>query len=408
MKARFSRKPRPKESVAAYRARPRVKLLLDDGDEHVGRYRAPDLRLHGVLAGAEEFLDSKVLLDPFEEQLDLPAALVKRGDSQRWQEHVVGEEHQGLAGVGIFEADTPQVLGIVLGHVEAVQGDTLIAHHTRCSVGGGGVDTPGIHAAFRPRDEESTSLMHLVEPSEVEVTAIHDIEGACFEEQQVEHIDLVQLAIADVNEGRNGAAQIQQGMHLDGGFGRAKGRPVEQAQAQIDRGGIECIDRVAQVQPQILVVVKLPGAANEDCSKVGPDTPISRLVRIGQGGAMDGMAQTHGIEFVDVGTQRHLDVAQTLAPSQLRKRHDAKLLGARHAAHARVARVAFYNARKARPWDELHDLREERLADIHGSSPGVWTLGNYTRMRVLVSNRHQNKSAARPRHHWLSEQLTPV
>jgi len=35
-----------------------LKLLLDDGDQHVGGHGAPDLRLHGVLAGAEEFLDA--------------------------------------------------------------------------------------------------------------------------------------------------------------------------------------------------------------------------------------------------------------------------------------------------------------------------------------------------------------
>ena len=45
-----------------------------------GRHSAPDLRFDGVLAGAEEFPDAQVLLYPFEEQFDLPAALVKRGN----------------------------------------------------------------------------------------------------------------------------------------------------------------------------------------------------------------------------------------------------------------------------------------------------------------------------------------
>ena len=42
--------------------------LLDDGDQHVGGDCDPDLRLHGVLAGAEEGLDAQVLLDPLEER----------------------------------------------------------------------------------------------------------------------------------------------------------------------------------------------------------------------------------------------------------------------------------------------------------------------------------------------------
>ena len=55
-----------------------MKLLLDDGDEHVGADGAPDLRLHRVLAGAQKLFNSKMLLDPFEEQLDLPAVQPQR------------------------------------------------------------------------------------------------------------------------------------------------------------------------------------------------------------------------------------------------------------------------------------------------------------------------------------------
>ena len=84
-----------------------MKLLLDDGDEHVGGHGAPDLRLHRVLAGAQEFLDSQVLLDPLEEQLHLPAILVQRSDGQRRQRRVVGQEDQVLAGLGVLETHAP-------------------------------------------------------------------------------------------------------------------------------------------------------------------------------------------------------------------------------------------------------------------------------------------------------------
>ena len=68
-----------------------VQLLLNDGDEHVNADGDPDLGLHRVLGGAEERLDPRVLLDPLEEQLHLPAAFVElRG--QGWEDEVVGEE----------------------------------------------------------------------------------------------------------------------------------------------------------------------------------------------------------------------------------------------------------------------------------------------------------------------------
>ena len=56
---------------------------------------------HGILAGGDEALDAQVLLDPFEEQLNLPEAFVERGDGQGRQCRVVGKKHQCLACLAI-------------------------------------------------------------------------------------------------------------------------------------------------------------------------------------------------------------------------------------------------------------------------------------------------------------------
>ena len=52
--------------------------------------------------------------------------------------------------------------------------------------------------------------MQIVQPREVQVTAIHDVEGAGFEAQQVQHIHICHLAVADVDEDRDGPAQVEQ------------------------------------------------------------------------------------------------------------------------------------------------------------------------------------------------------
>ena len=96
---------------------PKVQTFLRNGNDEVGGYGNPDLRLHGVLAGAQERLDAQMLFDPFEEQLDLPAALVERADRQRRQCRVVGQEDQRLARLGILEFDAPQMLGVIANRV---------------------------------------------------------------------------------------------------------------------------------------------------------------------------------------------------------------------------------------------------------------------------------------------------
>ena len=96
-----------------------------------------------------------MLLDPFEEQLDLPAALVERADGERGQGCLVGEEDEGLAGLWIFEADAAQVPRVVLLALEAIEGDGLVAQDACRAIGGHRVQPPSIEIALGARDEEA-------------------------------------------------------------------------------------------------------------------------------------------------------------------------------------------------------------------------------------------------------------
>ena len=54
-----------------------VELLFDDRHEQVDADGNPDLRLHSILACSVESLDAQVLLDPLEEDLNVPSTLVQ-------------------------------------------------------------------------------------------------------------------------------------------------------------------------------------------------------------------------------------------------------------------------------------------------------------------------------------------
>jgi hypothetical protein len=69
-----------------------------------------------------------MLLYSFEKQLGLATVFVKRGDGQRWQGGIVGEEYQSLAQLWIFETDTPQMLWVALGDVKTIQRGCLTAY----------------------------------------------------------------------------------------------------------------------------------------------------------------------------------------------------------------------------------------------------------------------------------------
>src|SRR5882757_1792016 len=105
--------------------------------------------------------------------------------------------------------------------------------------------------------------MQRVKAREIDVAAIHDVDRARFGEQQIEGVNVVQLAVRDVDEARDIAAQIEQGVHLHRRLGGAKVRPWKQRQAQVDGSGVQSVDRVGQLQTQALVGIKLPRLGNQ-------------------------------------------------------------------------------------------------------------------------------------------------
>jgi|SRR6267378_1588982 len=80
-----------------------IELLVNDGHHEVDGYCNPDLGLYRVGACPEEVLDAEVAFDPAEEELYLPAHLVKRSDDLRRDVQVVGQEEEILSGLRIVE-----------------------------------------------------------------------------------------------------------------------------------------------------------------------------------------------------------------------------------------------------------------------------------------------------------------
>ena len=113
---------------------------------------------------------------------------------------------------GIVERDASQVLRIILAGLRSGQPNGLIATQSRGCVHRARVDATKEQIGFATDDKERLGLMQNVPASEVGEAAIHDVKAAGFGYQHIEHIDLVHLAVADVDESGNIAAQVEQRM----------------------------------------------------------------------------------------------------------------------------------------------------------------------------------------------------
>ncbi len=369
-----------------------MQTFFCDGNEHVSGNGDPYLRLDGVLAGAVKNFDAQMLFDPFEEQLDLPALLVKCSNYLWLECEIVGQKRDAFSCL-VFDHDATQGRWIVLFRVKHRQHICLIAH----DVGSGPIDRVRITAlkfgiAFGSRHKESAALVQCMQSLKVEIAAIHQVKSTALDDKLVERIDLVSFAVGDVDEAGNGTSQIEQRVQLDCRLGATKRRPRMDRQAKIDGGGIEGIHRCIQVHAQRFVGIQRARHRNQMLREVGVDLPRSCGVRIGQGIARDSSAaKSHVIEPMRLRSQIDFDVAQRFAIGQLRKRHGEELIQTRKIFDLVFAAMGCNATAKSAQRHEDHELRKNEFALMHRR---LWRItAKVAKFAPQRSNRDQTKTS---------------
>ena len=338
--------------------------LFDDRHEHIDRDGHPDLRLDRVGRGAEKLLNPQVLLDPFEEQLDPPAGAVQLGDGQRRELKVVGQKGEPRAGVRPRHPNAAQLVGIGVGL--ARQGDRLVAAHAGGTVYPVGVHPVKAQVAFGADHEEGPRGVDPEQPAEIEVAPIQHVERPGLGHHRIEQPHLVDDGRRDHHPRRDAAAQVQQGVQLDGGLGPAELGPGEQGQAQVDGGGIQGVGGVVESGTEIVVQVQRPGDADQLVGQLLVDAPVPVLVGFGQGVAGDVTANAQMVQLAAGRAQAQFDVAQALPPGQLGEGQAEELIPAGERADAVVALIAGDATGEQVVRDVVHQLGEYGAAFVHG------------------------------------------
>ena len=236
-----------------------------------------------------------------------------------------------------------------------------------------------VEIAFGSREEESHGLTDLVEPSKIDVTAIHDVDGTGLEDQFVQDLDIVHFASRDNDRGRKIAAQIQQRVEFHCALVLAKLRPRKQRQAKIDRGGVQGVNRLTQFQGEWPVGVQLSSDANEDLCKIAVNPPRPRFVGVGERTAGNLASDASMIEFGLHYAQTRLDIAQTLPICQLREGHAEKLIETREPPSSMIALIAFDALIEFLAGKRVHQLRKNRSSFVHKPPLSVTKPGKYGR-----------------------------
>jgi hypothetical protein len=99
--------------------------------------------------------------------------------------------------------------------------------------------------------------------------------------------------------------------------------------------------------------------------EVGMDTPIAHGVGIGQRIAGNHAAETQMVQPGRLRTKTSFNIAQALAPGQLRERQAQILIKARKALDLAFTTVTDHATTKRRQWQMLHELGKDVMALLH-------------------------------------------
>jgi len=381
-----------------------MKLFAQNGHEQINANRDPDLGLDRVIARPKEMLDAQVLFDAFEKQLNLPSTFVKLGNNWGGQVEVVGQEDQAVAAVRISEADAPEPLR-VMGHARrARHPDDLIAAEPGGRVHRAGLQTLELHARLGARHKVGPGQNEAVEPAEIQVAPIHDVKRSRLGQQLIQHAHIGRFAVGNADHGWDGPAQIQERVQFDRALGGAKARRREEAQAEVDRGRVQGVDRLRQPDSDRVSRIKPPGSRDQSLGQIGVNAPVAVAVGVGQSAVRPARAKTQMIELVLARVKTGLNVRQAFTRSELGERHSQELVPAREMTGLVLALKTRHTAAELLGMNPVHHLGENHFSRMH---PASWRESSFGKRRKRVQGEHTPPQPQRVLHQSVpSDHLT--
>ena len=340
-------------------------FLIENGNHEENAHSDPDLSFHGVLAQSVEGLDPQVLLDPLEEELDLPAGLVGLRDNKRIDRKVVCNEYKQLPAFDIPETDSSKIASVVSFGFCSIETNRLVGSQACGLVDASRFSDVVAHVLLGSGHEEGRGHVNLEESLEVHVSAIHDIEGSSFEHDFIENADVVDLSVRNRDEHGDRTTQVDQRMEFDGGFSSLKTGPGKQTHTEVDRGRIQGVDDLVDFLDVGIASIQNSRLPYQDLRDSHEYAPIAVFVGIGDIGSRHFSANSHCVEKLALRGEAGFDVAQALAESELGKGHAKKLIPSRKAFALSGHRILRYTSIELFPMDQFDDLSENNTTGIH-------------------------------------------
>ena len=332
--------------------------LLGNGKQQIVTHGNPNLCEDSILCRSEERLDMEVLLDPFEEQLNLPTLAVKFRYCYRLKSEIISQESVYIVGVEVLIDHHPHYVWIVLGHYRPCEPDALVADEACMHVNFPFLNDLETHVVFSPGDKVSLPDVEVVvKPPKIHIALVHQVVSPGLNWQNVKPVHVVYLTLAHPDECWNGTSQVKQGMHLECTLSMVKLGPGAEFQAKLYGAAVERIHHLVKTKTEIVSSIQPLSPGNKDLGEVTIYLPVFILVELCKRGLMHQL-QTCVVKLGGKRGQCGLYHPKAGTSRELGETHDLELVTTRELLRSVITLVFVNTFSQLIIRDKVHQLGE--------------------------------------------------
>jgi hypothetical protein len=371
-----------------------MEASVGEGHEQTGTDGGPDLRPRGVRRCAIERFDPQMLLDSLKQQPDLPPLFLEIGRCIGRGLEGIGEHERAFAAFETDKGHPTQRLGLGVSRSLAGPDGRLVGTRAGAVVHRSGVDRAKAQVPFGTENEVRGDTVAGAHTGKVQVRPVHGDDGVGVRRHHIQEANVVHLAVGQRDEGRDTAAQIQQGVVLDGRLGLVEMRPGTEREVQIDRRQIHSINGVGGVYRQRLAHIELPRHVDEMALEILVDPGITWRVNVARCGAGNAPTEAHVVELLPLRVDTALGVLQPLPTGEPGEHRAKELTPARAASDPRPAPISRNTPVKLAWRDLLDQLRQDTLPLAHRRSLSQSVGGGHPRSKRASNSSHEIRQCA--------------
>ena len=342
-----------------------LEVVFNDGNEAVGDKGDMNLDADGILRLSPKSLDTEMLLDPFEKQLNLPPIFIEQGDFPGFEQEVIRVVDKAAVKLGSIVHNPSDDTWILLLILLLGKAYTLVFENIVSPVKDTlPVDNLECRFAFLPNDEEGPECVDAIESGEVKVASVKDIARQRLVRKPIHRVDIMNLCVGNPVEYGDFRSDVNLCVNPDARLGTPELRPSEYGHAEVDGSRVDGIEPAMQFK----LLGNSPGLGDTHHveGKLFKDSVVSESVGLRKHLPVDGgTAKAEEDRLLCMGNSDICKFPEGCTASKLPKHENQQVIPVGHGPSFGPVLVLGDNAPELPLREKLCNLRENVCSNVH-------------------------------------------